>query len=312
MQGVGLNPDWRGQLISAQFNLHRVQRHRLIHHHSSYRTEDFDLLASDNPDFHPTDVIEDADGSLLVIDTGGWYKLCCPTSQLAKPEVLGGIYRLRRRAAEPLEDPRGLKLDWRHPTPTELVTRLNDARPAVRDRAMRALGNGGTNSLNAIGKGLARRPTAAVELALLQALSRVDAPGARALNRDVLDRRGPLPPVYSLYAAGLWRDAGAIERLETLLAETGHVGRAACVALGRIGAARAVPALLDAGANGAFHGDLWRRHAATWALMEIGDVEATRPGLSSTNPMVRAVALMAVDQISAGTLRPQEVWQLFE
>ncbi len=46
-------------------------------------------------DFHPTDVLMDADGSLLVIDTGGWYKLCCPTSQLWKPDVLGGIYRVR-------------------------------------------------------------------------------------------------------------------------------------------------------------------------------------------------------------------------
>ena len=54
---------------------------------------------SDSRDFHPTDVIEDADGSLLVIDTGPWYKLCCPTSQLAKPEVLGAIYRIRRKGA---------------------------------------------------------------------------------------------------------------------------------------------------------------------------------------------------------------------
>ena len=46
--------------------------------------------SSDNLDFHPTDVLEDADGSLLVVDTGGWYKLCCPTSQLQKPDVLGG------------------------------------------------------------------------------------------------------------------------------------------------------------------------------------------------------------------------------
>jgi hypothetical protein len=34
-------------------------------------------------------VIEDADGSLLVVDTGGWYKLCCPTSQLVKPTCWG-------------------------------------------------------------------------------------------------------------------------------------------------------------------------------------------------------------------------------
>ena len=61
---------------------------------ATFTTKDSDFLTSDNRDFHPTDVLEDADGSLLVIDTGGWYKLCCPTSQLAKPDVLGGIYRI--------------------------------------------------------------------------------------------------------------------------------------------------------------------------------------------------------------------------
>ena len=33
---------------------------------STYRTDDSDFLVSDNLDFHPTDVVEDADGSLLV------------------------------------------------------------------------------------------------------------------------------------------------------------------------------------------------------------------------------------------------------
>ena len=56
---------------------------------ATFTTQGQRFLVSDNPDFHPTDVLEDADGSLLVIDTGGWYKLCCPTSQLAKPDVLG-------------------------------------------------------------------------------------------------------------------------------------------------------------------------------------------------------------------------------
>ena len=64
--------------------------------------------SSNNRDFHPTDVLEDADGSLLVVDTGGWYKLCCPTSQLAKPDVLGAIYRVRRKGAPAVDDPRGL------------------------------------------------------------------------------------------------------------------------------------------------------------------------------------------------------------
>ena len=57
-------------------------------------------------------MIEDADGSLLVVDTGGWYKLCCPTSQLHKPDILGGIYRVRRTGAAKVDDPRGRKVAW--------------------------------------------------------------------------------------------------------------------------------------------------------------------------------------------------------
>ena len=78
-----------------------------------------DFVVSDSRDFHPTDVLEDADGSLLVVDTGGWYKLCCPTSQLAKPEVLGAIYRVRRQGAPRLDDPRGRELAWRTMPPPE-------------------------------------------------------------------------------------------------------------------------------------------------------------------------------------------------
>ena len=85
--------EYRDNLFAALFNLHKVTRHILKPTGASYQTTDSDFLVSDNTDFHPTDIIEDADGSLLVVDTGGWYKLCCPTSQLWKPDVLGAIYR---------------------------------------------------------------------------------------------------------------------------------------------------------------------------------------------------------------------------
>src|SRR5262249_51028206 len=95
---------------------------------------------SDNLDFHPTDVKEDADGSLLVIDTGGWYKLCCPTSQLHKPDVLGAIYRVRKTGAPKIDDPRGRKIDWAKLKPEEFAKLLGDERPAVRRRAVAAVG----------------------------------------------------------------------------------------------------------------------------------------------------------------------------
>lgn len=86
-------------LFCAQFNLRKVSRHILVPEGATFRTIDHDFVVSDNRDFHPTDVIEAPDGSLLIIDTGGWYKLCCPTSQLEKTDVLGAIYRVRRTQA---------------------------------------------------------------------------------------------------------------------------------------------------------------------------------------------------------------------
>src|SRR5204863_2503114 len=105
-------PEYQNNLFVCCFNMHKVTRHVMEPEGATFKTKDSDFLVSDNTDFHPTDVLEDADGSLLVIDTGGWYKLCCPTSQLYKPDVLGGIYRVRRKGAPAMVDPRGLKLKW--------------------------------------------------------------------------------------------------------------------------------------------------------------------------------------------------------
>jgi putative membrane-bound dehydrogenase-like protein len=99
--------DYQDNLFACAFNLHKVSRHVMIPEGATYKTRDEDFLVSDNADFHPTDVIEAPDGSLLVIDTGGWYKLCCPTSQLPKPDVLGAIYRIRKSNPAPLRKPTG-------------------------------------------------------------------------------------------------------------------------------------------------------------------------------------------------------------
>ena len=77
--------EYRDTLFACCVNLHKITRHELSPKGATFNSRDSDFLVSDNVDFHPTDILEDADGSLLVIDTGGWYKLCCPTSQLHKP-----------------------------------------------------------------------------------------------------------------------------------------------------------------------------------------------------------------------------------
>jgi putative membrane-bound dehydrogenase-like protein len=77
-----------GNIFSSQFNLHKIGRHVLRRVGATFESKNEDFVTSTSPDFHPTDVTEDADGSLLLVNTGGWYMVCCPTSQAAKPQVL--------------------------------------------------------------------------------------------------------------------------------------------------------------------------------------------------------------------------------
>ena len=125
-QSAAFGSDYQDNFFAAMFNLRKITRHVLEPDGATFRTRDSDFLVSTNRDFHPTDVVEDADGSLIVVDTGPWYKLCCPTSQLAKPDVLGAIYRVRRSAAGRTADPRGTSIQWAASAPPQLAALLED------------------------------------------------------------------------------------------------------------------------------------------------------------------------------------------
>jgi putative membrane-bound dehydrogenase-like protein len=140
-------PEYRDNLFATTFNLRKVTRHVLRAEGATFASTDSDFLVCDDVDFHPTDVLEDADGSLLVVDTGGWYKLCCPSSQLVKPDVFGAIYRVRKTGATPPADPRGLNANWGEGAIAQIASRLGDPRPAVRQRAGQILIAQGTNAL---------------------------------------------------------------------------------------------------------------------------------------------------------------------
>ena len=100
-RGASFGEGFRGNLFTAQFNSHRVQRHKVSRLGATYQTEDEDFLVSSDPDLHPTDVMEDRDGSLVVVDTGAWFIHGCPLSRTAKPDVKGMLYRVRRKDARP-------------------------------------------------------------------------------------------------------------------------------------------------------------------------------------------------------------------
>jgi putative membrane-bound dehydrogenase-like protein len=297
--------EYRDNLFSTSFNLHKVFRHVLKQEGATFVSKNEDFMTSDNLDFHPTHVIEDADGSLLVIDTGGWYKLCCPTSQIGKPDVLGAIYRVRKVHVPKVRDPRGAGLAWGKMKAEELAELLGDDRPAVRKRAMAAIAGMGKVALPAIGKVIKESKSRDARLAAVWAGCRMDDAAARAVGRAALDDADEIVRQAAIHAASVWRDAGATDRLIAMLGEaSAHNRRAAAEALGRLGNTRAVPALLAALAKPV---DRVLDHSLTYAMIEIDDARAVAPGLASANPAVHRAALMAMDQMEHPGLKVEQV-----
>ncbi len=293
--GFGLGEDFTGDLFTTAFNLQTVFRNQLTPSGATFTSTNTPFLQADWVDFHPTDCLEDADGSLLVVDTGGWYKLCCPTSQLEKPAVLGGIYRVRRAGAKPVANPRGRALDWSGMTPERLATLLADPRPAVVAEATDRLARIGAATVPAIVAQLPQDPTAASRQNAIWALTRIDGEPARAAIRSRLTDRDPGVRQAACHAAGLHRDAGAFEALAAIVQKDDPaVARAAAEALGRLGLREACAPLLAAASRKV---DRALDHSITYALIETAEPGPLQNALSSGAPAARRVALMALDQM---------------
>lgn len=292
--------DYRGDLFASLFNMNKVIRLKLKPRGATFETEVTDFLVSTSHDFHPTDVMEDADGSLLVVDTGAWYILCCPSSFLSRPEVYGAIYRVRRRGARTIDDPRGLLLDWASATPGELADRLDDDRPAVRNRAMHQLAKHGSEALPVLHKMSSRGRSVTARRNAVWTLTRIEGPAARAAVRESLADPEESVRQAAAHSVSVWRDAEAVAPLLDQLTHSAvPLQRAAAEALGRMGDSAAVAALLDAAGRTE---DEILIHSLTYALIEIADPLATRQGLSSSSSRVRRAAMLALDQMEGGDL----------
>jgi putative membrane-bound dehydrogenase-like protein len=297
-------PEYRDNIFACSFNLQKVTRHVVEADGATFKTRDSDFVISDNKDFHPTDVIEDADGSLLIVDTGGWYKLCCPTSQLVKPDVLGAIYRVRKKGSPRNADPRGLKLDWERMAPKDVAKLVaDDPRPAVRQRAVNLLAK--MDALEEICVLLLRGRTARVRRDAVWAATRIADGAARVISSAGLEDRDETVRQAAIHSAALWRSSHAVTALIDLLKGPSlHNRRAAAEALGRIGDPKAVPALLEALARPS---DRVLEHSLIYALIEIGDAEETAKGLDSASVNTQRAALIALDQMEGSKVEPATV-----
>jgi putative heme-binding domain-containing protein len=305
-----LGKEYQDTFFATHYMLHKIVQTRLIRDGSTFRAEDRDFLTSTDHDVHLTDVVEDADGTLLFVDMGAWFTYGFPGNPLPRPDVKGAIYRIRRTDAPPVKDPWGKSLALAKRTAEELVAWLDDPRPRVRDQVLARLARLGDQAAPALAKVLRDSPSAEARRNAVWALCRIPGHKARtALRNAILDKDIGVR-LAAAHGAGLERDVFAVAFLETLVSEAEpYVRRKAAESLGRLDCANAVPSLLEALGK---ESDRFLEHTVTYALIRIADRAGTLAALKDANPRVRQVGLIALDQMPGGDLTRELVLPLLE
>ncbi len=295
-----LGEDFKDNLFSAQFNTHRILRHKLDREGASFRTEDEVFFWTEDEDFHPTDVLEDGDGSLLVVETGGWFIKGCPLSQVSKPELEGAIYRVRRKDAPKVDDAFGNEIKWNTLPVEEAIKYLGDPRPFVRDRAANALVDMDEKAVSSLSEVLQNERDVDKRTRVVFVLYRIGTANASAALRIALEDENEQVAVAAARSVGLAKDNEAVNLLiKQLDRKEGAVKRQAATALGQIDDTKAIPALLSA-AEGTT--DRFIEHAIIYALISLNESDLLVQDLSHTSEQVRNVALIALDQINDSPL----------
>ncbi len=237
-----------GFLVTSQFNLHKIGLHRLVPSGSSFETENVDLLSADRVDFHPVDVLEEPNGSLLVFDTGGWYDLCCPSSGSDQKIAMGGIYRLRTVDVEN-EAIKDVKNGSPQPTVEQAMQIACDRTQDTRSRK---------ESLWQLARAITASPSNSNAM-------------ARIIECSVDSDPSVQQTATSIVGLNRWKHAmpGLLAVLESR--EPAPV-RSALESLGVVGDSSCLKPILVAMAR--FPEDRLIRHSGIYALMEIGDVDS--------------------------------------
>ena len=294
-RGRHLGKDFLGDFFSCHFNTHEVRHSSLVPSGSTFGAEDEVFLRSPSIDFHPTDVLEDHDGSLLVIDTGGWLSWGCPTSKLAKPQLRGAIYRIRRKGGAGTTDPLGSKIDWKNGSHRYLAGLLADERPRIRDRARETLVNRGTRSEKALVSFLSGSKNPEARARAIWTLSRTGGKDALAALRTALTDDHAGVSQAAARSLGELKDKAAVKSL-CLIVTNGTPGarRTAAESLGKIGDPGSIPALLESIETSS---DDYLDHALCYALIDIGNAGETLAGLKSRSSLVRRLSLIALNRM---------------
>ncbi|WP_018616935.1 PVC-type heme-binding CxxCH protein [Segetibacter koreensis] len=304
-RGAGFGKEYTGNLFSAEFNTGRIMRHQITPDGATYKTVDEPFITSTVSDIHLTDVLEDADGSMLVLNTGGWFIAGCPLSRVAKLDVHGGIYRIKKKGSEHVEDPWGHKIQFKSLTPENLVAYMKDPRHAVRDNAIEQLIEIGERSVVPIKNSILASNDEEIRAAGVFALSRINTLNAWQEVRAALNDSSAIVRTAAARVLGLGKNKEAVNKLmEIVQKDKPSVRRQAATALGQIGDSRAVTALLN-GATDSI--DRFVDHAITYALINLKTPAPLIAALHHSSPNVRKVAVIALDQMDGTPLQKEAV-----
>ncbi len=310
-EGSVFGREFRDNLFSAQHNARCIGRHILKNTRTTFTSEDSQFITSDDPDFHPSDVLEDADGSLIIVDTGGWYVQHCPTGKIRNSRAPGAIYRVRRDDAPKIDDPRGVKIDWDKLSATDLVQLLSDNRPTVAHRAQRSLVTLGVDAVPALVKFALKDPNSfrAQSLAFA-ALSQIDSNPARAFLALRLRTSHSEEEIMTLATAlARQRDSSAADALEYWIDKCTTHPRLACAqAIAVCGRHASIPAILRSLSDSSIVPEQFLEHSLLNALYHLGTSDDFRGFLSHDHPRVQKAGLILLDQPTIKALKPDDLF----
>ena len=304
-RGSALGKEYSSNIFTAEFNTGRIMRYQVSAEGASYKTVDEPFITSTIQDIHLTDVLEDADGSMLVLNTGGWFILGCPLSRVAKMDVNGGIYRIRKNGSARVLDPWGKKLNLKSMPVQTLAANIKDPRLAVRDNVIESLVEKGESAVLPIKNILFRSENEEIRAAGIFALYRIGTPNAIKEARLGLNDLSMVVRTSAARVMGLAKDKASIDKLiELVQKDIGSVRRQAATALGQIGDQRAVPALLNAAAT---NKDRFVDHAIIYSLITLKSTAPLIAALKNPSLTVRKSALIALDQMDGSILSKENL-----
>lgn len=302
--------EYEGNLFTAEFNTGRIMRYKMFPDGGTFRTEAEAFMTSEIPDFHPTDVLEDADGSMLVVNTGGWFIAGCPLSVVAKTDVHGGIFRITKDEAPPIRDAWGKQTDYRAIETERLVLMTGDPRHAVRDNAFEQLIIRGVSAVPLLKDMLTTAGHAETRASAVFALYRIGTPPAMDAVIAALDDESSLVRTAATRAVGLAKEKRAVDKLLSIIdSDEPQVRRQAATALGQIGDERAIVPLLGAAGKS---DDRFVDHAIIYSLISLTKREPLVEALEDKSEKIQAAALIALDQMDESSLTSEQLKPFLE